>query len=158
MPSKPRCAFREGPRQCGRAGSGNPPLCPTHEAAVEAMSGPQDVQDVLDSFVGRLAEHGAELSQRLADGMRSLFDPPPNPKNGHKKTPPRRPHAPPAPRPEPEDPWAVLGFERAKPPTRAEVKARQRALAGIYHPDKGGSTRGMQRVNAAAKAILDEIG
>jgi hypothetical protein len=52
----------------------------------------------------------------------------------------------------------VLGFDRAKRPTRAEVKARQKALSKLFHPDLGGSTDAQRRVNVAVKRILEEIG
>jgi curved DNA-binding protein CbpA len=38
-----------------------------------------------------------------------------------------------------------------------EIKARQRELARLFHPDKGGSVRAMQRVNDAADALIAQI-
>jgi hypothetical protein len=34
------------------------------------------------------------------------------------------------------------------------VKERQRALAKLMHPDHGGSTKALQRLNVAAQALL----
>lgn len=59
----------------------------------------------------------------------------------------------------PQDPRQVLGFPPDFPLTRELIKQRQRALSGLWHPDKpGGSTEAMQRLNAAADALLSEIG
>jgi curved DNA-binding protein CbpA len=34
------------------------------------------------------------------------------------------------------------------------VKERQRELAKLMHPDRGGSTKALQRINAAAQELL----
>jgi hypothetical protein len=46
-------------------------------------------------------------------------------------------------------------FDRCK--TVAEVKALYRQLAKLHHPDRGGSTRTMQEVNAAYHARLEAL-
>jgi hypothetical protein len=58
----------------------------------------------------------------------------------------------------PEDPRLVLGFPPGVQLTKDMVKKRKRALAALYHPDQGGSTESMQRLNAAAEALLRELG
>lgn len=58
----------------------------------------------------------------------------------------------------PEDPRLVMGFPPGTALTRPMVKKRQRDLAALYHPDKGGSTEAMQRLNLAAEALLRELG
>lgn len=58
----------------------------------------------------------------------------------------------------PPNPRVVMGFPPGAQLTRELVKERQRVLAGLWHPDKGGSTESMQRLNSAAEALLREIG
>jgi hypothetical protein len=48
----------------------------------------------------------------------------------------------------------VLGIPPGVPLTASLVKKHQRALATIHHPDSGGTTAAMQRINAAATALL----
>lgn len=68
------------------------------------------------------------------------------------------PEEPQAPQESKEDPRLVLGFEKDQELTAADVKARKRALAMIYHPDKaGGSARAMKRVNDAADRLLNSL-
>jgi hypothetical protein len=72
-----------------------------------------------------------------------------------RRIPPKRP-------PEPvkakEDPRVILGFEPGESLTRDVVKARKRALAGLFHPDKpGGSVSAMKRVNEAADTLLKSL-
>jgi len=70
----------------------------------------------------------------------------------------RRPPRPPPPAPAPkEDPRDVLGFGPDAKLTRAMVKERQRELAKLMHPDRGGSTKALQRLNAAAQALLQDL-
>ena len=58
----------------------------------------------------------------------------------------------------PIDPRVIFGFPADIKLTKAMVKERKRVLAGLWHPDRGGSTESMQRLNAAAAALLQEIG
>jgi curved DNA-binding protein CbpA len=51
----------------------------------------------------------------------------------------------------------VLGFAPGAKLTRELVKARQRELAKLWHPDRGGSTAATQRLNVAAKKLLDSL-
>lgn len=53
------------------------------------------------------------------------------------------------------DPFAVLGLE--KNCSSADVRARQRQLAAIFHPDRGGGAQAAARlaeINNAAAAVL----
>lgn len=62
-------------------------------------------------------------------------------------------------RPQPAkiDPRIILGFGPNDVLTKDIIKARQRFLAAEYHPDKGGSTEAMQRVNDAAEELLKSV-
>ena len=53
-----------------------------------------------------------------------------------------------------EDPRAVLLFPTDAAPSPAQVRSRRNALAAIVHPDRGGSTEVMQRINRAADELL----
>jgi hypothetical protein len=64
------------------------------------------------------------------------------------------PPRPQAPEPAQEDPRTVLGFPPKSRPTRDQVKARQRQLVKILHPDAGGSDEAVARVNDAADRLL----
>lgn len=62
------------------------------------------------------------------------------------------------PSPDAKRPWRdVMGFNGAVV-TREQVEARFRALAGVRHPDKGGSDAMMAELNAARAEALREIG
>lgn len=50
-----------------------------------------------------------------------------------------------------------MGFSPGQPLTRAIVKKRRNELAGLFHPDRGGSDAAMQRVNAAADQLLAQL-
>ena len=41
----------------------------------------------------------------------------------------------------------ILGFSSL--PTKSELRKKYKMIASIYHPDKGGSTQFMQRINDA---------
>jgi len=57
-----------------------------------------------------------------------------------------------------DDPRSVLLFPKGARPTAAEVKKRRNALAAIAHPDRGGDTAVMQRINRAADQLAAEAG
>ncbi len=54
-------------------------------------------------------------------------------------------------KPKPSDPYATLHLLPSAPPE--VVKAAYRALSMIHHPDKGGDTRAMQKVNEAYRQL-----
>jgi hypothetical protein len=56
--------------------------------------------------------------------------------------------------PAPEQPWQVLGVRSQA--TTAEVEAAYKRLASQHHPDKGGDSNQMARINAARDALLGE--
>jgi len=60
--------------------------------------------------------------------------------------------------PKKEDPRQVMGFGAGETLTKTAIKARQRSLAQIFHPDRGGSTEAMQRLNVAAAELLKGLG
>jgi hypothetical protein len=51
----------------------------------------------------------------------------------------------------------VLGFGNTEPLTREKIKDRQRALARLIHPDAGGATDAMQRLNGATSVLLQRV-
>jgi hypothetical protein len=75
--------------------------------------------------------------------------------------PPRPPPvAPPPPKPK-ADPVAlaraILHFGPQEPLTKEKIKERQRLLAAAVHPDKGGDTSAMQRINQAADVLCHTL-
>jgi hypothetical protein len=48
----------------------------------------------------------------------------------------------------------VLGIPPGIQITQSLIKKHQRALATIHHPDSGGTTAAMQRINSAAATLL----
>jgi len=54
--------------------------------------------------------------------------------------------------PAPEQPWQVLGLDTSTP-TPDQVEAAYRRLASEHHPDRGGDTHQMARINAARDAL-----
>lgn len=55
--------------------------------------------------------------------------------------------------PAPEQPWQVLGLETSSP-TRDQVEEAHRRLAMKHHPDRGGDTNEMARINTARDQLL----
>lgn len=56
--------------------------------------------------------------------------------------------------PAPEQPWQVLGLETSRP-TREQIEDAHRRLAMKHHPDRGGDTNEMARINTARDALLE---
>lgn len=57
--------------------------------------------------------------------------------------------------PAPEQPWQVLGLSSHA--TRAEVEAAYKKLAALHHPDRGGDSQQMARINTARDAMLTTL-
>lgn len=160
-----RCTYKlpEG-RRCQRNGYGSPALCRAHAAVVIAArrtggapppwfsigvelvdrAASRSQNEILQSYRARVGQWLADAASVVPEVTARTAPPPP----------------PPPPRGEPpqEDPREILGFEPGAPLTRSAVKDRQRKLADMFHPDRGGSKRAMQRVNDAARVLLKEIG
>lgn len=51
-----------------------------------------------------------------------------------------------------------MGFPPTAKLTRQLIKQRQRQLAALLHPDKGGSEEAMKRLNAATQRLLSQVG
>jgi hypothetical protein len=58
--------------------------------------------------------------------------------------------------PAPEQPWQVLGLNTSAP-TRAQIEEAHRRLAMQHHPDRGGDTQQMARINAARDALYERL-
>lgn len=58
--------------------------------------------------------------------------------------------------PAPEQPWQTLGLETSAP-TRQQVEDAHRRLAMKHHPDRGGDSETMGRINAARDALMDSL-
>ncbi len=54
-----------------------------------------------------------------------------------------------------DDPWVILHLRPTAPPEL--VTAAHKCLAKLNHPDRGGSTAVMQRINNAVESILEAI-
>jgi hypothetical protein len=120
------------------------------EEAVNLFVAHPSVQDVLSRFGELLDSAGAQVPHGIPRGHAA--EAPPRPGNGQRA---RAAHAPPPP-PGP-DPRVILHFNPSETLTREKVKARQRQLAEIFHPDRGGSVEQMQKINAAAEALLSQL-
>lgn len=163
-----RCAFKDGQRRCSRNGFGNPPLCRAHaiqlnlngrEVEIDEGSSIFSFIEMADRALSKnksslVKEMGAIFGQYLSNqaaGRAARAQVP------FEASPPPPP---PPPRPQPvekENPRDVLGFSPDEPLDPNKIKQRKRALAALFHPDKGGSQKAMQRVNDAADALLAEI-
>lgn len=58
--------------------------------------------------------------------------------------------------PAPEQPWQVLGLDTSTP-TLAQIEEAHRRLAMQHHPDRGGDTQQMARINAARDALFERF-
>jgi hypothetical protein len=178
-----RCVYREGRQRCRRNGFGTPSLCRAHRTVFEHVSSPPEqplgarVASVLGSFLRGEKVNQRAMAEGLAEGIflgamayrayktgevhRGSFpDGVPTGFPGF-PPPPRRPRPPPPPGPDPRvraGHLAVLGFPPGATPTADEIQRRRRDLALQNHPDRGGSPERMAAINAAADALVDEIG
>ena len=59
-------------------------------------------------------------------------------------------------KPDPDDPYTVLGVHRSTPPEI--IKAVYKAWAINHHPDKGGDVETFKRINVAYDQIKKELG
>ena len=171
-----RCAWltRSG-RPCTKAGIGNPPLCRTHRVQAEGGIEEDLAEGFTDGIVDRVLDHPTARGafDRIAgsfDRVAQVIDdlsmgrvpwrktqeevPPPRPQNGG----PRRPPPPPSPRLNGlATAYTILGFAPGTKVTAEAVKERRKELAKLFHPDRGGSTEAMQRVNAAVERVLASL-
>lgn len=158
---KPRCAFiEEDKAQCQYRGEGNPPLCGYHAEQVEIYDDIDPTTAVIGGVVDWLrGKRGNEVVSGFRDILGSYLDQQTTQRpNGHAPPPPwEPPHAPAPPPPPSEDPREVLGFPPDVQLTEKKIRDRKKALATIMHPDLGGSTKSMQRLNIAAAALLSEL-
>ena len=176
----PRCRFRDphSNRRCGEPGLGKPPYCLPHLTLVKQGEAAEDpLFEAFDTVLNH--PKAADILGRVADfidfATRRGLDRTPRPpeesphyqgpdRGFHSEWPPRaqqqsnprqeRQQAPPRPRRQQADPRSVLGIPPGVPLTASLVKKHQRALATIHHPDSGGTTAAMQRINSAATALL----
>lgn len=151
----PACTY------CGRPGLGDPPLCRECFSGVHDDAPGFDFGELLhtvlnhpqvDEIFEAMSRGAQDFVKRKVGEFGGYYSqcPPPPPDSE-----PPRSHAPP---PSPsEDARTILGFAPGVALTRSMVKQRQRALASMFHPDAGGCTESMQRVNAAAEALLAEL-
>lgn len=169
-PASIRCRFRDDDgSRCHRNGFGDPAFCRAHALAgnVDIAFNDPLVGELVDRADRFLAGHRNPLVQSFAGILGQVLAgrPPQVSQVSQVETdapraraqastsrppPPPRPAAPPP----KEDPRDVLGFGPAAKLTRAMVKERQRELAKLMHPDHGGSTKALQRLNAAAQELL----
>lgn len=167
----PRCAWEdEDGRRCHANGIGTPPYCRRHfellryEQPWEVKDSPS-IDEVLDHpFVQDLVDRLRQYARTIKPPPRpstlgpdrayqTEWPPRPPPSNGHNG------HAAPPPPPSSAsiDPRIVLGFGADQAITVTDVKRRQRKLAALCHPDQGGNTEAMQRINTAADALLSQL-
>lgn len=127
------------------------------------------VDDLIGSFVGDMPDlppHMHPHYQGPGRGYSADTSRKPRPGSGQthhsrrRRAPDPEPDAPLPPEPPREgpNPREVLGFPEGSKPSKKEIKERQRAFAAIFHPDKGGDTFAMQRVNAAVQDLIKELG
>lgn len=150
---------------------------PIVDAAVMQLMQTPHARMILDSFGGILDSFGAILDRapppgsrgkpnknwerarkawkRYANARAAAPPPPPRqPGNGHRPPPP--PPQPP-PKAAKEDPRVIFGLAPGAKLTKEMVKKRYRELAAIYHPDHGGNTEAMQRINVARDDLLASL-
>jgi hypothetical protein len=180
----PRCRFRDpsNGRRCPEPGLGKPPYCLPHLTLVRHGEINEDpLYEAFDTVLNH--PRTADILGRVVDfidyaSRRGLDREPPRPEEsphyrgpdrgfasehpprsqgahqGHQD--PRRSsyQQPRRPTQTKEDPRSVLGIPPGLRLTSALIKKHQRALATIHHPDSGGTTAAMQRINSAADALL----
>lgn len=123
-----------------------------------------DMQDPLKVLLDRVLETPQargifEQVQDLIDKAGNAIDPAMRPA----RRPPRvQAHVQPPPRPVPRGPdplqmaRMVMHFGPTESLSKDKISKQRRALAAICHPDRGGSTEAMQKLNRAADLLLAE--
>ena len=176
----PRCRFRDptSNRRCVEPGLGQPPYClphlhlvrsgevdedPLHAAFDVVLNHPRmgDILARVVDFIDYASRRGLdreppppeESPHYQGPGRGFYSEHPPRPRQGAD---PRQQRQRPRPSPGPtkDDPRSVLGIPPGIQLTTLLVKKHQRALATIHHPDSGGTTAAMQRINSAAATLL----
>lgn len=183
MARRPRCVYREGPKQCPRNGTGNPILCKPHRQLMmsEMRTERSPLADLFRKFAtgkpvsrddlfnageqifGKKLDpsmfdfdgmSGAEVQEKVAETIRQQA------KARGAKAPPRPPPRKiTAKEQEILKAKRVLGFDGVLLLLNADIiKARHRELAKKFHPDRpGGSTAKMQEVNAAVDVLMASV-
>lgn len=126
-------------------------LCAQHLAVVEDDDYENPAADAVDQILAHPTMQG--LVAKVDAWFTKLTS---NAGKAQPKGPPPPGPRPPQQRPG-EDPRTVLGFGATVALTIGMVKERRKKLAGLYHPDQGGSDEAMRRINAAADALLKEL-
>jgi hypothetical protein len=118
-----------------------------------------DARDPLQVLLDRVLE--TPQAQGIFGQMQDLIDRAGNaidPARRPPQQPPRRAAPPPPPAPAAPDPLltarAIMHFGPTETLTKERITKQRRTLASICHPDKGGSTEAMQRLNHAADLLL----
>jgi hypothetical protein len=162
-PGSPRCAFIDDDVRCRKRGVGDPPLCAEHAApahdifaqALDQLFAHPTVKTWADSAQGWVQTRVSLLDQFIAGAIPFAPGAAPGRPPGPRPGPGFRP---PPPRPSPaEDPRSVLHFGAKEPLTVAKVKERKKMLAAMVHPDRGGSTEAMAKINNAADTLLKTL-
>lgn len=169
--AKRKCTFIVKGKPCSQPGTGNPPLCDEHAPDEEFEY--DDDFDGTGDFVGDAIYEFSEnprirgvldKAASVFDKLAQVIDRASTRQNARPQSPPGSP--PPPPRQKrpvsqetitPSAARTILGFAQTQPLTVESVKERKRALASMFHPDKGGSVEAMQRVNAAADVLFDAL-
>lgn len=102
-----------------------------------------------------------ESFQGLLDRAGNAIDPATMPRRPRTQIPQGRTgHTPQAPRRRPDPTQVarmVMQFGPAEPLTSEKISKQRRALAALCHPDAGGSTEAMARLNQAADLLLGQL-
>lgn len=142
---------------CTKRGRGDPPVCLEHEEEIAAMEEEYPGNELLNEFmdnprVREIFEKGSSVLDSIKDLVEKV-------KVG------QMPHQnqPPPQRPRPNDKALerqarmILHFDPNEQLTVDKIKQRRKDLAAMAHPDKGGSTEAMQRINASADLLLKTV-
>ncbi len=184
--ARPRCTFVENDgSRCRRNATGTPPMCQAHWLVVDQEASPgRVVADVLRDLINgqrppraKVAAaasvifdviSGAARTASAPNSGRAPFTPPAGwvPPPGWMPHGANPRHAPPPPPPPicraNECPLCVrarkvLGLASSGTLTPEIVKAQHRKLARKHHPDLGGRTEDMQKINAAVEQLERDL-
>jgi len=158
------CAYKDGNRRCRRNGFGNPPLCRAHAIQLNLDGKQVDFPEesplfhLLDLADRAFSRSNNDFAKQVGGLFGEFLSGAANQANAQQIPPQEHYQRPPEPTTAAPDPRAILGFEPGIQLTAAMVKARQRDLAKIFHPDKqNGSTAAMKRVNEAVNELLKSL-
>lgn len=159
----PKCVYLVRGQPCGVRGEGNPILCDEHAPDEDDFGADAVIQTAVDALLdsrplqklfGRTNQFLDQVAGHLSAGLRRPEVPLHTKPRKTRQTRTQRPQKPDG----QHDARLIMGFDVAEKLTENVIKKRKRQLAAALHPDRGGNTFAMAKLNTAADLLLKMYG